>query len=73
MTFIERVGLALLHRIDPETGHSLSIKALNWGLSPRGPAPAERRESHSTRMCDLRCVICDVKPTQLCQYKLTGV
>lgn len=43
MTFFERTGLALLHRIDPETGHSLSIKALNWGLTPRGPAPTSSR------------------------------
>ncbi len=43
MTFLERIGLACLHRIDPETGHSLSIKALNWGLTPRGPAPTSSR------------------------------
>jgi len=31
---IERFGLWALHRIDPETGHGLSLKALNAGLVP---------------------------------------
>lgn len=29
---MERLGLFALHRIDPETGHSLALKALNAGL-----------------------------------------
>ncbi|WP_127105352.1 quinone-dependent dihydroorotate dehydrogenase [Pararhodobacter zhoushanensis] len=31
---IEQLGLWALHRIDPETGHGLSLKALNAGLVP---------------------------------------
>lgn len=34
MTLIERIGLAGLHRIDPERAHGLSIKALGAGLVP---------------------------------------
>ena len=38
MTLIDRLGLAVLHRFDPEVAHGLSIKALNAGLVP-GPGP----------------------------------
>ncbi|MCW1934642.1 quinone-dependent dihydroorotate dehydrogenase [Pararhodobacter zhoushanensis] len=31
---IEQLGLWALHRIDPETGHGVSLKALNAGLVP---------------------------------------
>lgn len=31
---IEKLGLSLLHRFDPETAHGLSIRALKWGLAP---------------------------------------
>ena len=34
MTLIERIGLAVLHRMDPETAHGLSLRALNLGLVP---------------------------------------
>ena len=34
MTFLEKLGLLALHRIDPETGHGLAIKALQTGLAP---------------------------------------
>ena len=34
MNLIERLGLGLLHRIDPETGHGLSLTALRLGLVP---------------------------------------
>ncbi|MDP2082994.1 MAG: quinone-dependent dihydroorotate dehydrogenase [Pseudotabrizicola sp.] len=34
MNLIERAGLAALHRLDPETAHGLSLKALNAGLVP---------------------------------------
>ncbi|MDO9527460.1 MAG: quinone-dependent dihydroorotate dehydrogenase [Gemmobacter sp.] len=34
MTLIERAGLAILHRIDPERGHGLSLQALRMGLVP---------------------------------------
>lgn len=40
MKTVERLGLALLHRFDPETAHGLSIKALNAGLAPL-PGPVE--------------------------------
>lgn len=34
MTLIETVGLAALHRLDPETAHGLSLSALRCGLVP---------------------------------------
>lgn len=34
MSLVERAGLALLHRLDPETAHGLSLRALNLGLAP---------------------------------------
>ncbi|MCF1710455.1 quinone-dependent dihydroorotate dehydrogenase [Tabrizicola sp. J26] len=34
MTLIETVGLAALHRLDPETAHGLSLSALRSGLVP---------------------------------------
>lgn len=34
MTFTERLGLAALRRIDPETAHGLALKALCLGLAP---------------------------------------
>lgn len=34
MRLIERTGLALLHRLDPEQAHDLSLKALRLGLVP---------------------------------------
>ena len=33
---IERLGLALVHRMDPEAGHALALRALRLGLGPRG-------------------------------------
>jgi dihydroorotate dehydrogenase len=34
MNLLEKLGLAALHRMDPEAAHGLSIKALNMGLTP---------------------------------------
>ncbi|MGR3322571.1 MAG: quinone-dependent dihydroorotate dehydrogenase [Pseudooceanicola sp.] len=34
MKFAERLGLAALHRVDPETGHTLALKALRAGAVP---------------------------------------
>lgn len=34
MNWVERAGLAALHRLDPETAHGLSLRALNAGLVP---------------------------------------
>ncbi|EYD72305.1 quinone-dependent dihydroorotate dehydrogenase [Limimaricola hongkongensis] len=36
MSTLERIGLAALHRIDPETGHGLALKALRAGFGPKG-------------------------------------
>ncbi|MDA3856759.1 MAG: dihydroorotate dehydrogenase (quinone), partial [Roseovarius sp.] len=38
MTPLERIGLAALHRCDPETAHGLALRALRLGLAPR-PGP----------------------------------
>jgi len=43
MNVLEKVGLALLHRVDPERAHGLSIKALKMGLVPApGPVTSPR-------------------------------
>ncbi|MGL6210059.1 MAG: quinone-dependent dihydroorotate dehydrogenase [Paracoccaceae bacterium] len=43
MNLYERAGLAALHRLDPETAHGLSLKALQWGLVPLpGPVTTPR-------------------------------
>ncbi|MGC9420732.1 MAG: quinone-dependent dihydroorotate dehydrogenase, partial [Rhodovulum sp.] len=43
MTLLDRAGLALLHRIDPERAHGLSLAALKSGLLPLpGPITSPR-------------------------------
>ncbi|MBO9444491.1 quinone-dependent dihydroorotate dehydrogenase [Ruegeria sp. R14_0] len=43
MKLTEKLGLAALHRMDPETAHGLSIKALKAGLAPApGPVTSAR-------------------------------
>ena len=40
---IERLGLSVLHRIDPEAAHGLAIRALQAGLAPSpGPITSDR-------------------------------
>jgi len=46
MKALERLGLAALRRIDPETAHGLALKALNAGLGPRsGPVTSARLQT----------------------------
>lgn len=40
MNMMEKLGLAALHRLDPERAHDLSIRALSAGLVPLTGAPA---------------------------------
>ena len=43
MSLADRAGLALLHRLDPERAHDLSLKALRTGLLPLpGPVTSPR-------------------------------
>lgn len=43
MSLVERAGLALLHRLDPERAHTLSLVALQTGLAPLpGPVTSPR-------------------------------
>lgn len=43
MSLVERAGLALLHQIDPERAHGLSLRALRSGLVPLpGPLTSPR-------------------------------
>lgn len=43
MKMLEKIGLAALHRVDPETAHGLAIKALKTGLGPKaGPVTSSR-------------------------------
>ncbi|MDZ7710739.1 MAG: quinone-dependent dihydroorotate dehydrogenase [Roseovarius sp.] len=43
MIALERLGLGLLHRLDPETAHSLALHALRMGLAPApGPVTSPR-------------------------------
>jgi dihydroorotate dehydrogenase len=52
LTPTERLGLALLHRFDPERAHGLSLLALRAGLAPRpGPLGSSRL---STTLAGLR-------------------
>lgn len=47
MKLTEKLGLAALHRLDPETAHGLSIKALTSGLAPTsGPVTSERLKTN---------------------------
>lgn len=34
MSALEKIGLAALRQIDPETAHALALKALRAGLAP---------------------------------------
>ncbi len=46
MNLIERLGVATLHRLDPERAHALSLKALNSGLVPLpGPFTTPRLQT----------------------------
>ncbi len=43
MSLVERAGLAVLHRLDPERAHGLSLLALRAGLAPApGPVTSPR-------------------------------
>ena len=43
MNLTEKLGLAALHKLDPETAHGVSIKALKAGLAPMpGPVTSAR-------------------------------
>lgn len=51
MTLIERLGLATLHRLDPERAHDLSLRALRSGLVPLpGPVKSPRL---ATTLCGM--------------------
>ncbi|WP_420003178.1 quinone-dependent dihydroorotate dehydrogenase [Arenibacterium sp. LLYu02] len=46
MTFAEKIALAVMHKMDPEAAHGLSIKALKAGLTPcPGPVTSARLAS----------------------------
>ena len=46
MTLAERLALAAMYRIDPETGHGLAIRALQLGLTPKtGPVTSPRLQT----------------------------
>ena len=47
MKTIERLGLSLLHSVDPERAHSLSLVALRAGLAPL-PGPVDLPRLHTT-------------------------
>lgn len=43
MQFTERLGLAALHKMDPEAAHGMALKALRYGLAPKpGPFTSAR-------------------------------
>jgi len=43
MTLVEKLGLAALHRLDPETAHGLALKAVRCGLTAKpGPVTSDR-------------------------------
>lgn len=43
MSIYEKLGLATLHKFDPETAHVLSIKALQMGLAPLAGSVSSKR------------------------------
>jgi dihydroorotate dehydrogenase len=43
MNVIERAGLGVLQRLDPETAHDLALKALRLGIAPMAPAVKSQR------------------------------
>ena len=43
MTLRERIGLPLLHRLDPELAHGLALRSLQGGLAPRITPPTGPR------------------------------
>ncbi|MCF3974801.1 quinone-dependent dihydroorotate dehydrogenase [Paracoccus salsus] len=47
MNVIERLGLAAMHRLDPEHAHDLSIRALGAGLVPLPGAPVTSDRLHT--------------------------
>ncbi|WP_333817874.1 quinone-dependent dihydroorotate dehydrogenase [Tabrizicola sp.] len=47
MSLLERTGLALLHHIDPERAHALSLLALRTGLAPL-PGPVNLPRLHTS-------------------------
>jgi dihydroorotate dehydrogenase len=47
VSLLETAGLALLHRIDPERAHALSLLALRSGLAPL-PGPVDLPRLHTT-------------------------
>lgn len=48
MRVLERIGLAALHRLDPERAHDLSIRALSSGLVPLHGAPVASERLRTT-------------------------
>lgn len=51
MTPLERAGLGLLRRFDPETAHGLALRALRLGLAPGpGPITSPRLATHLAGM-----------------------
>ena len=51
MTPIERAGLGLLRKLDPETAHGLALRALRLGLGPApGPVTRPRLATHLAGM-----------------------
>ncbi|WP_170517286.1 quinone-dependent dihydroorotate dehydrogenase [Ruegeria atlantica] len=47
MKLTEKLGLAVLHKMDPEAAHGMSIKALKAGLAPMpGPVTSPRLKTH---------------------------
>jgi dihydroorotate dehydrogenase len=52
VSLLERAGLSVLRRFDPETAHGLALRAMNAGLGPRGgPVTSPRL---STQVAGLR-------------------
>ncbi len=43
MSVLERAGLAILHRLDPEVAHGMALRLLRAGLVPRAPTETSPR------------------------------
>ena len=52
MSLLEKLGLKLLHQLDPERAHGVSIQALKLGLAPlHGPGSFAAPGNLSGRHC----------------------
>ena len=53
MNIVEKLGLKLLHKTDPENAHNLAIKALKYGMIPKRKVYTSKRLRQNIAGLDL--------------------